>query len=45
MAKKTGKLTMVNVGSHPEPTDNKPSRWEEHLKNLESISKNNKSTK
>jgi hypothetical protein len=45
MAKKTGKITMVNVGSHPEPTDNKPSRWKEHLEKLETISKNNKSTK
>jgi hypothetical protein len=45
MAKKTGKIIMVNVCSHPEPTDNKPSRWKEHLERLEAKRKNNSSTK
>jgi hypothetical protein len=45
MAKKTGKITLVNVGSHPEAPDTKPSRWKVHLERLESIRKNNSSTK
>ena len=45
MAKKTFKIIMVNVGSHPDPIDTKPSRWKEHLEKLEAIRKNNSSTK